>query len=211
MRQRRPKNLEKRLEQCTPYLVENPEVHKGEWNLFFGNKKPIYVEVGCGKGKFIVDMAELHPDANFLGMEGQEGVLLQSLEKIQERELGNVLFIHSYLRDMGDYFAPGEVSGIYLNFSDPWPKARHAKRRLTHRGFLSGYREALAPGGFVELKTDNDVLYRFTLEELSSEGFEILETTENLHGSCLASGKVMTEYEEKFFSQGKNINYIKWR
>lgn len=211
MRQRKPKDLEERLRAHGSHLVSDPQRHKGRWTSFFGNNNPIYIEIGCGKGRFITQMAQQHPHVNFLAMEGQESVLLRTLEKIREKELSNVFLIGEYLRDLREYFAPGEIQGIYLNFSDPWPKDRHAKRRLSHRNFLAGYKEVLVPQGAVELKTDNDDLYRFTLGELTEAGMEILEATEDLHGSHFAAGKIMTEYEEKFSSQGKKINYVKWR
>lgn len=211
MRQRKPKDLEERLELHASHLIRQPEKHRGKWNTFFGNENPIYIEIGCGKGRFITSLGEAHPEANFLGMEGQESVLLRGLEKIRHKELGNVFLIGTYLKDVRDWFAPGEVEGIYLNFSDPWPKDRHAKRRLTHRIFLEGYREVLSPTGHMEFKTDNTGLFDFTLAELEEEGFEILESSRDLHGSALAAKELKTEYEEKFSSQGMKINYVKWR
>ena len=211
MRQRNIKNLQEKLEQNSGFLVREPETVKGRWAELFGNDNPIYLELGCGKGKFISRMAQDNPDRNYIAIEGQSNVALRALEKAQEGRLANLRIFIDYVHDLQDYFAEGELDGIYLNFSDPWPKARHAKRRLTHRNRLENYREVLSDEGTVEFKTDNDGLFDFTMEELEEGGFEILQQTRDLHKSGFSAAEITTEYEERFKDAGKNINFVKFR
>ena len=211
MRQRNIKNLQEKLEQNSGFLVRDPETVKGRWAELFGNDNPIYLELGCGKGKFISRMAQDHPDRNYIAIEGQSNVALRALEKAQEGRLANLRIFIDYVHDLQDYFTEGELDGIYLNFSDPWPKARHAKRRLTHRNRLENYREVLSDEGTVEFKTDNDGLFDFTMEELEEGGFEILQQTRDLHKSGFSAAEITTEYEERFKDAGKNINFVKFR
>lgn len=211
MRQRNIKNLEEKLEMNSSFLIEKPSELKGRWNEVYGNEGPLYLEIGCGKGRFIMSRAEAFPDANYAAVEGQSNVALRALEKAEERKLGNVRIFIDYVRDLKDYFGEGELSGIYLNFSDPWPKARHAKRRLTFRKNLLNFKEVLKPEGAIEFKTDNEGLFEFTLEEIEAAGLEILEFTRDLHGSSFESKNFTTEYEERFRSVGKNINYVRFR
>ena len=214
MRQRNIKNLEDRLAANAAFLIEEPEKSKGHWSEVFGNDNPIVLEIGCGKGRFITDHASAEPAVNFIAVEGQSSVVLRALEKAESQQLVNLRIFIGFVRDLRDYFEKGELSGIYLNFSDPWPKARHAKRRLTHRKRLENYKEVLADGGFIEFKTDNDGLFEFTLEEFEAAGYEIVEMTRDLHRGQVGqyaekSKKFMTEYEEKFSRQGKNINFVR--
>lgn len=220
MRQRNIKNLDEKIAENSRRLIENPREYKGKWSELFGNDLPIYLEIGCGKGNFIVSHASREPSCNFIACEGQTSVVLRALEKAEEQSLDNLRIFIDFVHDLRDYFEEGEIAGIYLNFSDPWPKARHAKRRLTHRGYLKNYRQVLAEGGFVEFKTDNDGLFEFTLEEISECGYEIIEMTRDLHGvtnegdsgkgkHAAKSAEFMTEYEKKFSSQGKNINFVR--
>lgn len=211
MRQRNIKNLQEKLEQNSGFLVREPETVKGRWAELFGNDNPIYLELGCGKGKFISRMAQDNPDRNYIAIEGQSNVALRALEKAQEGRLANLRIFIDYVHDLQDYFAEGELDGIYLNFSDPWPKARHAKRRLTHRNRLENYRKVLSDEGTVEFKTDNDGLFDFTMEELEEGGFEILQQTRDLHKSGFSAAEITTEYEERFKDAGKNINFVKFR
>ncbi len=211
MRQRNIKNLQEKLEQNSGFLVREPETVKGRWAELFGNDNPIYLELGCGKGKFISRMAQDNPDRNYIAIEGQSNVALRALEKAQEGRLANLRIFIDYVHDLQDYFTEGELDGIYLNFSDPWPKARHAKRRLTHRNRLKNYREVLSDEGTVEFKTDNDGLFDFTMEELEEGGFEILQQTRDLHKSGFSAAEITTEYEERFKDAGKNINFVKFR
>ncbi|MGN0680581.1 MAG: tRNA (guanosine(46)-N7)-methyltransferase TrmB [Candidatus Fimisoma sp.] len=211
MRQRNIKNLQEKLEQNSGFLVREPETVKGRWAELFGNDNPIYLELGCGKGKFISRMAQDNPDRNYIAIEGQSNVALRALEKAQEGRLANLRIFIDYVHDLQDYFTEGELDGIYLNFSDPWPKARHAKRRLTHRNRLENYRKVLSDEGTVEFKTDNDGLFDFTMEELEEGGFEILQQTRDLHKSGFSAAEITTEYEERFKDAGKNINFVKFR
>ena len=209
MRQRTVKNLEERLEANSSFLIRDPRELKGKWNETFGNEGKIYLEIGCGKGQFIMTHARQNTSANFIAVEGQENVILRAMEKAEEAELSNVRLFIDFVNDLHDYFEVGELAGIYLNFSDPWPKARHDKRRLTYHKRLMNYFEVLEEGGFVEFKSDNDDLYEFTLEEIPLAGLEIAEETRDLHNSDFASRQITTEYEDKFHGNGKNINYVK--
>lgn len=209
MRQRKAKNMEERIAALSDYQVGDPVFYKGKWNGIFENKNPIYLELGCGKGQFLTGQALTHRDRNFIGIEGQDSVLLRALEKTDEKEIVNIRFVHLFVKDVREIFEHDELAGIYLNFSDPWPKKRHAKRRLTHRAYLESYKEVLAPGGCIEIKTDNDDLFDFTLEEIKGAGFEIRELTRDLHASESQAKRITTEYEDKFRMAGKNINYVR--
>lgn len=188
------------------YTVSNPEDYKGKWNQLFGNDNPLYIEVGMGKGKFITEMAERNPDINYIGIEKYSSVLIRALEKRKELDIDNLLFIRMDAEYIENVFAENEVSGIYLNFSDPWPKDRHAKRRLTSRQFLARYDKILKSDGVVEFKTDNRGLFDFSMEEVPQAGWDILEYTYDLHNSNMSEGNIMTEYEERFSSMGNPIH-----
>lgn len=211
MRQRNVKNLEERIESNGTYLVSDPKEMKGHWHALFGNDRPIFLEIGCGKGRFIMTKAANSPDKNFIAVEGQSNVMLRALEKAEENKLENIRLFIDYIDHLEDYFERGELDGIYLNFSDPWPKARHDKRRLTYHKRLENYFRILDDDGFVEFKTDNVALFDFTLEEIQLAGLEAIEQTRDLHheGGKYESGQVTTEYEEKFKSVGKPIHYVK--
>lgn len=209
MRQRTIKNLDEKLELNSSFLIKDPREWKGRWNEVFGNDNPIYLEIGCGKGQFIFKHALAAPDKNFIAVEGQSSVVLRALEKAEEKQQNNLRIFIDFVNDLHDYFEVGELAGMYLNFSDPWPKARHAKRRLTYHKRLLNYREIIKDGGVIEFKTDNDDLFAFTLEEIGEAGLEILENTTDLHSSNYASKEMTTEYEDKFSAAGKNINYVK--
>ena len=192
------------------FVIKRPEDQKGCWRQVFGNRHPIYIEIGMGKGRFLLNMAKNHPNINFVGIERYSSVLLRALEKYDTEEfseLKNVRFVCMDARNVEDVFAPGEVNRIYLNFSDPWPKARHAKRRLTSREFLARYSQILTTGETVEFKTDNKDLFEFSLEEVTeAEGWTLLAHTFDLHHQeDMMVGNVMTEYEEKFSSMGNPI------
>ncbi len=189
----------------SPYVIQEPESQKGCWDQIFGNSHPVEIEVGMGKGRFIMELALSHPDINYIGIERYSSVLLKALQKRSRLELSNIVFLCIDARDMADIFAPGEVSRIYLNFSDPWPKDRHAKRRLTSPAFLSVYEKILASEGQIEFKTDNQDLFDYSLESIPASGWEIQEYTRDLHKSLMVLGNVMTEYEAKFSALGKPI------
>ncbi len=213
MRQRNIKDLDNRIEQNSTYLVREPRAMKGRWHEVFGNDRPIYLEIGSGKGRYIMTRAEADPEGNFIACEGRETVGLRILEKTEEAKLPNVRAVLCYMDDCREFFGAGELDGIYLNFSDPWPKGRHAKRRLTYGRNLEAMMDVLKPGAAIEFKTDNDPLFEFSVEEIAAQGYEILEMTRDLHGpvSEFESKKYITEYEAKFLSSGKNINYVKFR
>lgn len=193
--------------QLSEYTVNEPEKYKGRWKELFGNDNPVYIEVGMGKGKFITEMAQLHPEINFIGIEKYSSVLIRAIEKRKELEINNLMFIRMDAENIEDVFEKNEVAGIYLNFSDPWPKDRHAKRRLTSRQFLVRYDKILAGDGVIEFKTDNRDLFDFSLEEASEAGWEIIASTYDLHADeKMSEGNVMTEYEEKFSSKGNPIH-----
>lgn len=204
MRLRHIKGAEQQIAE-SPFVIHDPEAQKGHWRDVFGNDHPIEIEVGMGKGKFIMDLAAAHPDVNYLGIERYSSVLLRALQKRAERDLSNIFFLCIDAKEMADYFAPGEVSRIYLNFSDPWPKDRHAKRRLTSPVFMEVYDSILKPDGVIEFKTDNRGLFEYSLESIPAAGWDILAHTFDLHRSDMAEGNVMTEYETKFASEGKPI------
>ena len=190
----------------SPYVIQEPVNNKGRWAEVFGNSNPLEIEVGMGKGRFIMELAAAHPDINFIGIERYSSVLLRGLQKRAGLELHNIYFMCIDAKDMADIFAPGEVSKIYLNFSDPWPKDRHAKRRLTSRQFFARYDEVLAPEGRLEFKTDNQDLFTFSLEEIPEAGWHLDASTRDLHHDpVLNEGNIMTEYEEKFSSLGNPI------
>lgn len=301
MRQRKLKGLEERLSVYSGGISVRPDLLKGRWMELFDRNQPICLELGCGKGQFILSLAEAYPHRNYIAVEGNESVMLRALQKaarhfcslshpksdesgnerpfeervergvfsvgnISEKNIScgrdaaagseimtaesqvelnfdasgvsaagldtsssdsenhspgdggcvyraapNLVFVNMYVRALSDYFAEDELSGIYLNFSDPWPKARHAKRRLTHAGYLSEYGRVLQPGGFLEFKTDNEGLFRFSVEEFRHSALRQEEYSEDLHSSDFESKKFMTEYEEKFSSQGHPIYYCKVR
>jgi len=188
-----------------PTFVDNPASYKGRWRERFGNDHPLHVEIGCGKGKFITTMAERHPEINFLAVELQAEVILRALQRTEGREIPNLVFVQHNAAMLTDLFAPGEVSLIYLNFSDPWPKKRHAKRRLTYPSFLAIYRQVLKPDGEIHMKTDNEKLFEFSLNQFAAEGFQLRNITFDLHNSPFAADNVMTEYEERFTAKGQRI------
>lgn len=191
------------------YVIQNPEQYKGRWKEVFDNEYPVQIEVGMGKGRFIMDMAELHPDRNYIGIEMYDSVLLRAVQKREQldKKLKNLYFIRMDARNLPEVFEKGEVDRIYLNFSDPWPKDRHAKRRLTSRRFLERYEKILTEGGQVEFKTDNRDLFEFSLEEAGEAGWKLEASTFDLHHEdTMMEGNVMTEYEEKFSSLGNPIH-----
>lgn len=188
------------------FCIRQPEQLKGAWNTAFPVSAPLHIEIGMGKGRFLMDMARLHPDINYLGIERYSSVLLRALQKMKETPLPNLKFICMDAAGLPEVFAPGEVERIYLNFSDPWPKERHAKRRLTSNRFLACYDRFLAGNGQLEFKTDNQYLFTFSLEEIPKAGWKIDAFTRDLHhDAALNEGNVMTEYEEKFSSLGHPI------
>lgn len=191
------------------WVVQEPEEKKGNWKAVFGKEQPLHIEVGMGKGRFLMDMAKLHPEINYIGIEMYDSVLLRAVQKAEslEEPLSNLLFLRMDARDLPEVFEKGEVGRIYLNFSDPWPKDRHAKRRLTSHEFLERYEKILPEEGLVEFKTDNRDLFEFSLEEIrNAPNWTLNAYTYDLHNNEeMNRGNVMTEYEEKFSSVGNPI------
>lgn len=189
------------------YCVQVPESHRGQWEEIFPTKQPLHIEIGMGKGQFIMGMANRNPEVNYLGIEKYTSVLLRAIQKMEVEPVDNLRFLCFNAENIHEIFASGEVDRIYLNFSDPWPKDRHAKRRLTSSNFLEKYYEILAPEGQIEFKTDNRGLFDFSVEEIkNSDTWEILEITYDLHhDDAMNQGNIMTEYEEKFSSKGNPI------
>jgi tRNA (guanine-N7-)-methyltransferase len=208
MRLRNVKGSREAIEE-NKYTINSPEEMKGKWKSVFGNDNPVHIEVGMGKGKFITSLAGLNPDINYIGIEKYSSVLYRALEKMESLNLPNLLFIRMDAEDICDVFAPYEVDRIYLNFSDPWPKDRHAKRRLTSKEFFKRYDKILVPDGRVEFKTDNNDLFDFSLEQIPEAGWNLVAVTRDLHNDeAMNTGNVMTEYEEKFSSAGNAINKL---
>lgn len=209
MRQRKTKNVEEKLEKLGEYLIFEGQLFKGSWSKVFTKKGEIFLELGCGKGQFIVNQALKNTDKNYIGAEGQPTVALRAIEKASTVKLDNLKFMTGFINNITDYFEEDELSGIYLNFSDPWPKERHSKRRLTHNKYLEGYISIVKPGSYLEFKTDNQPLFEFTLEQIYQIGLIPEEVTRHLHETNYQSKEITTEYEDKFKKSGKNINYLK--
>ena len=180
-------------------VIHEPEKLKGRWAEEFGRKNPLAIEIGMGKGRFLMGMADKYPDISFIGIEKYSSVLLRAIQKLEAVPRENVRLIRMDAEYITDVFAPGEVDVIYLNFSDPWPKDRHAKRRLPSGQFLARYDSFLTKNGRIEFKTDNKDLFDFAVEEVKESVFEIKEISYDLHSdSVMCEGNIMTEYEERF-------------
>ncbi|MBR1743778.1 MAG: tRNA (guanosine(46)-N7)-methyltransferase TrmB [Lachnospiraceae bacterium] len=193
-----------------PFTIQtdgaDAEQFKGNWQKeIFGNFNPIHLEIGMGKGQFLIKMAALHPEINFIGIEKYSSVLVRAVEKLDALKLGNIRFLRMDAEDLEDFFSAGEIEKIYLNFSDPWPKVRHAKRRLTSAHFLEKYEYILVKNGLIQFKTDNRPLFDFSLEQLEKTGWYQEEVSFHLHENGPAENNVMTEYEEKFYRSGNPI------
>ena len=187
------------------FSIQEPEQKKGKWAEVFGNDHPIHIEVGMGKGQFIIEMARRNPEVNYIGIEKYSSVLVRAVEKLEDFEQNNLRLIRMDAENIEEVFDKDEVDRIYLNFSDPWPKDRHAKRRLTSTRFLERYNNILTPEGRVMFKTDNKDLFDFSLEQVEEAGWILENHTYDLHHSEYNEGNVMTEYEEKFSAKGNTI------
>lgn len=208
MRLRRKPWIDEAIKEYTDILyLESPVENKGNWkNVFKNPQNPIHVELGTGKGQFISQMAAAHPDVNYIGFERQQGVIYYAAKKVEELDppVSNVRLLLADVENIEELFAPGEVDCFYINFCDPWPKARHAKRRLTYRSYLARYAAILKKGGEIRLKTDNRDLFDFSLEEFRETGWTLSDVTFDLHSDPVP-GDVMTEYEAKFSRKGNKI------
>lgn len=204
MRMRKKKNCASRIEKCSAIRITEPEQYKGKWNEVFGNENPIHIEIGCGKGSFITGMAKMYPDINFIAIEKVEDVIVMAMEKTMAQGITNVLFMDLDAERIEDFFEKGEISRIYLNFSDPWKKNKQAKRRLTHKNFLDRYKKVLNSGDRIWFKTDNRKLFEFSLNSFAQEDFKLSNITLDLHNSGF-EGNVITEYEQRFLDLGQPI------
>lgn len=195
------------------FVVQEAGNRKGRWREVFGNDRPVHIEIGMGKGRFLTELAAVNPDINYIGIEKYSSVLWRAIQKMEAHELPNLRFIRMDAEDICEVFDREETARIYLNFSDPWPKDRHAKRRLPSGQFLARYDRILARDGRVEFKTDNEGLFDFALEQIGPAGWKIEAMTRDLHhDGKLFPGNIMTEYEERFSSMGNPIyKYIIYR
>lgn len=204
MRMRKKKNLLPRMERCRACLISDPYSMPGKWRELMPGARELRVELGCGKGRFTVESARLEPDVLFIAIEKIPDAMVVAMERTMEEGLKNVFFVTSDADQLPMFFQPGEIDRIYINFCDPWPTKRHAKRRLTHRNFLLLYRKVLKEGSQIHFKTDNPLLFEFSVEEFPQFGFVLSEITRNLHEHGPAG--IMTDYEAKFYEQGLPIN-----
>ncbi|TYR82094.1 tRNA (guanosine(46)-N7)-methyltransferase TrmB [Priestia megaterium] len=204
MRLRNKPWAKEKLAQYPNYVIADPEQHKGNWNRVFNNDHPLHIEVGTGKGQFLLGMAKQNPDINYIGIELYESVIVSALDRLIEEELPNLKLLSVDAKNLNEYFSKGDVERVYLNFSDPWPKIRHAKRRLTYKTFLEMYENILIDGGEIHFKTDNQGLFEYSLMSFSEYGLLLKYISLDLHNSHF-EGNVMTEYEEKFSKKGSRI------
>jgi tRNA (guanine-N7-)-methyltransferase len=186
------------------YVIQAPEDWKGKWDQAFSQKGPIHIEIGTGKGRFITEMAKANPSINYIGVELQESVIVSALDRLIEAEVPNLKLMNINAEKLKDYFEKGEIARVYLNFSDPWPKTRHEKRRLTYKTFLDSYQSVLIDKGEVHFKTDNQGLFEYSLKSFSEYGMLLKYVSLDLHNSDY-EGNIMTEYEEKFSNRGNRI------
>lgn len=204
MRMRKKPNLIPRLEACGPLVITAPKEHRGRWRELMPSAREVRVELGCGKGRFTAGTAQAEPDVLLIAVERVPDAMVIAAERARDLGLTNVFFIDADAADLEQYFAPGEVDRIYVNFCDPWPGARYAKRRLTHPGFLLRYRKVMGEGGQIHFKTDNHDLFEWSLFQFPKAGFTLSEVTRNLHVDGIQG--IMTDYEEKFHNLGTAIN-----
>ena len=204
MRMRKMKNLEPRMERCAALRIAQPETMKGNWRQLKQDARALWVEVGCGKGKFTAETAQANPEILLIAVERCREAMVVAMEKAQAMGLTNVFFIDMDVAEIESIFAPGEIERLFINFPDPWPRKKNAKRRLTHRGFLDKYCRVVQEGGEIHFKTDNAPLFEFSLEEFAACGLQVNALTRNLHENGIVG--IMTGYEEKFHALGTPIN-----
>ena len=204
MRMRKRNNLEPRLEACTSVWIRDPETRRGSWRSLLPEARELHLEIGCGKGKFTVEMAEQNPEVLFIAVERVKEALVLAMEKAISMGLKNVYFLSVDAAELDQLFEPGEADRIYLNFCDPWPRSKNAKRRLTYHTFLEKYRSVLRPDGEIHFKTDNAALFAWSLEEFERYGYPVQNVTDDLHRDGVVG--VMTGYEEKFYALGTQIH-----
>ncbi|WP_080844387.1 tRNA (guanosine(46)-N7)-methyltransferase TrmB [Cytobacillus gottheilii] len=204
MRQRNKPWAKDKLNEYPQYVITSPQEHKGNWGTVFEKKQPLHIEIGTGKGRFITGMAKANPHINYIGIELADSVIVTALDRIIEEEIPNVKLMNVNANDLEEFFAKGDVDRVYLNFSDPWPKTRHAKRRLTYKSFLQIYENILVDQGEIHFKTDNQGLFEYSLTSFSEYGMLLTFVSLDLHKSDY-EGNIMTEYEEKFSNKGSRI------
>ncbi len=204
MRLRNKPEAPQKIASYPQYIPDQPEEWKGRWSERFENKQPLHIEIGMGKGQFVYQMAKQHPEINYIGIELQTSVIVSALDKQVEDPQPNLQLLHVNGGELTQYFAENEVDRVYLNFSDPWPKTRHEKRRLTYQTFLAVYENILIPNGEIHFKTDNQGLFEYSLVSFSQYGMLLKQVWLDLHQSDY-EGNIMTEYEEKFSSRGNRI------
>ena len=204
MRMRKKPNLGARMERCGRYLITDPAARRGHWRELKPDAKDVRLELGCGKGRFTAETAEQNPDTLYIALERVPDAMVIAMERCMEKGLNNVWFIDGDAALLRDYFAPEEIDRLYINFCDPWPSHKHARRRLTHENFLLLYRGILKVGGQIHFKTDNRDLFEYSLFQFPKAGYALSEVTRDLHANGICG--VMTDYEEKFHQLGTPIN-----
>ena len=204
MRMRRMKNLEPRMEKCAALRIPEPETKKGSWRSLMPEAEALWVEVGCGKGKFTAETAQANPNVLLIAVERCREAMVVAMEKARDMGLTNVFYIDMDVENIEAIFAPEEIDRLFINFPDPWPRKKNAKRRLTHRGFLDKYCRVVRTGGELHYKTDNAPLFEFSVEEFAACGLQVNNLTRNLHENGIVG--IMTGYEEKFHALGTPIN-----
>ena len=204
MRMRKMKNLEPRMEACGDYRIMEPASFKGKWRELMPECKALWVEVGCGKGKFTAETAQANPEVLLIAVERCREAMVVAMEKARTMGLKNVFYIDMDVANIEDIFAAGEMDRLFINFPDPWPRKKNAKRRLTHRGFLDKYCRTVREGGEIHFKTDNAPLFEFSVEEFAACGLQVNNLTRDLHANGVVG--IMTGYEEKFYGLGTPIN-----
>ena len=204
MRMRKMKNLESRMEACAAYRITKPEELKGMWRSLKADAAALWVEVGCGKGKFTAETAEANPDVLLIAVERCREAMVVAMEKAKAMGLKNVFYIDMDVEKIEEIFAGEEIDRLFINFPDPWPRKKNAKRRLTYRTFLDKYCRVIKLGGEIHYKTDNAPLFEFSVEEFAACGLEVKNLTRNLHENGIVG--IMTGYEEKFHALGTPIN-----
>lgn len=206
MRRRKKPGSKEKLLSFKQYVTEHPGAYREHWSdKWFGNNNPIHLELGAGRAKFSVELARQNPDINYIAVEKKEEVILYGVRMAHELGLKNIAFGWFDIQNIEEIFGPGEISQIYLNFSDPWPKNRHYKRRLTYRDFLKKYAAITKPDSWVHFKTDNEVLFEFTLNETADLRLRQREISLDLHGRSGKENIITTDYEEKYIAQGIHI------
>ena len=204
MRMRKMKNLDSRMEKCAAYRIAEPAAMKGTWRSLKEDCTALWVEVGCGKGKFTAETAQANPDVLMIAVERCREAMVVAMEKAKEMGLTNVFYIDMDVANIEEIFAPEEIDRLFINFPDPWPRKKNAKRRLTYRTFLDKYCRVIKQGGEIHYKTDNAPLFEFSVEEFAACGLEVKNLTRNLHENGIVG--IMTGYEEKFHALGTPIN-----